>query len=213
MHENILNAPSQPQLQSAVSAPESTAVQHETISTNVSTPMLSTTSPVFPISGMVIDDKLKTELHVGSSQDTVIMPVTYSTGAADNSTAQVLETEASVVAPEPMTVATTASSAASHEDEQAGHIIKPDGTHFEAAPVIIEQNTLFTEPPRDQTILDQQGDSANYIVQGPQECRSVTTISLLEFPESFGYSTPEIQKVLLALNRWRFQFLWNDQPI
>lgn len=41
-------------------------------------------------------------------------------------------------------------------------------------------------------------EPSSHVIEGPRTCRAITTISLMEFPENFQYSTPEIQKVLFG---------------
>lgn len=46
--------------------------------------------------------------------------------------------------------------------------------------------------------LTEDQEPPSYIIQGPRACRAVTTISLMEFPENFHYTTSDIQKVLFG---------------
>lgn len=174
-------------------------------------------------SNLVVSD------HLSAEQESIIIPANYSSTIIPSTTSHESPTiddvktlqSPQIIPSEPTDIAHVSSPTSMDiMKSHYGQSIAEENLLNSQTPILASTETTGAEPQPallsesvdtfQMTKLDDASevldDPPSRVVQGPRECRAVTTISLMEFPESFHYTTPDIQKVLLVHNH--LKFLW-----
>lgn len=166
-------------------------------------------------SNLVVSD------HLSAEQESIIIPANYSSTIIPSTTSHESPTiddvktlqSPQIIPSEPTDIAHVSSPTSMDiMKSHYGQSIAEENLLNSQTPILASTETTGAEPQPallsesvdtfQMTKLDDASevldDPPSRVVQGPRECRAVTTISLMEFPESFHYTTPDIQKVLFG---------------